>query len=215
MQIILVLVQALTVLMTSFQARASTTEMRKHACRSAFGALLDIHAARERSLYFDIADRDLSILVKWAKAVEASPELAFERFETFRRLDTEMALALNDREIIRMVTLTTSLPFANVEETLKTMLVKVRVRSGERAIKVPHRIHARLTALAILTKTPASEVAATYNQNFSRVVSEESRFKGRSELANIIFEAPVDTALRMTIHESEAAPTKAGFILQD
>lgn len=195
-------------------ASASTLESRQtQSCPSAFGTLLEMHDAHDATPYAGITERDLRTLAQWTADLHLSAALVFSRFEKLRALEHDMMLTLNNRELARLAVLTAPYPYASVEHYFKTLIVQTRVQSGGRRIKVPNRIHARLTALALLSNKLPGSLAEDFNDNFIRVLDSEKAMRAESELVAVTLEPPVDLALRRTIRAWPIAATTVGLLL--
>jgi hypothetical protein len=205
-------VLGLLILVGSSSAQASAL-----LCRDAFpvNSFEQFEHLRQISGFPDYSNLELTQMTDLANRFRVPAAKLYERTQALKQMaDRDLALALNNGELIRLAAVTAKTDISLVKKTFETILVQIRVSTPvggiERAVKVPHKVLARLTALSILSGESPGSVAFEYNERFPVALKAQPT----SPEDMIFAKPPAEVALKMTIEASPLSAADAEFILQ-
>lgn len=206
----------LTNLVSAFMAAASPAHASAVACRDTFplNTVAQFEYLHQISGFPDYTSRELGQMNEMANQLNIPAAKLYERVQALRLMSNhQMALALNNGELIQLAAITRKADIAAVKKTFETLLMQVSVATpvgGEmRLVKVPHKILARLTALSILTGESPGSIAFEFNERFPLALKAQPRSPD-----DMIFALPpVEVALKMTTDALSPALNPADAVL--
>ena len=194
------------------------------SCEGAFAPAVSLTAAltvqaesfdyiRQISGRTDFNDNDLGQMSKLSQLLGAKPSALYARAtEVLRLSDSEMALTVNNTEVIRAAALSMHSSIDQLRTNLGTLIVMLKpIGAGGRRLAVPNRVQLRLASLSLLTGESPGDVAYRFNDNFKAALTQPPM----SAEDMIFAKSPIDIALSLTIAESTIANSNAAMVVAE